>query len=477
MLSKQKIQFSLLFLFISAAIVSIFLIFNSVEGFIGIYLALGMLFIIALFPVIWELHTRQFDPLNPRNLFVLYYLIMLGIYPIYVLTDGELFLTWLQPQYNQPFYFLAIILSTIGLQLFYFGYYQKIGKVIGNRLPEVSSWSNKKAILVTPFVMLYGFISAYILFSSQGGLQIFIQNIGSWRSLGLIGNGPLIYPATGLLCTSSLIFFTSFVNRDSNRSKVLLGLIVFCLSLIPAILLGFRASLVPPILQITVLWNYLYKPLSWKKIITYGFLLFLILTMYGLVRANVESGRSGLDIFSFGEFGLDIILKPIFLRVPGTEMVVNVIQKMNSGRDYQYFFGSIFESLTILIPHSIWPEKQISMLKFGREIMDDFFVWRDGSVGESTGGLSPTVIGYLYWQMGFFGVFLGMFVLGLFTRIVYEYMRVNPKSLGRVLVYSAVMTSFTSAAESPQDGMNSLVIRLVSTILLIFILNFRFRFV
>ena len=60
MLSKQKIQFSIVFLFLSSAIIGVFLIFQSVEGFTGIYLTLGMLFTIALFPVIWELYTHQF---------------------------------------------------------------------------------------------------------------------------------------------------------------------------------------------------------------------------------------------------------------------------------------------------------------------------------------------------------------------------------------------------------------------------------
>ena len=105
--------------------------------------------------------------------------------------------------------------------------------------------------------------------------------------------------------------------------------------------------------------------------------------------------------------------------------------------------------------------------------MDDFFIWRDGSIGEATGGTSPTVIGYLYWQMGVLGVLLGMFTLGVFARTIYQYLCVNAKSLGRVMVYSAIMSSFTTLAESPQDAMNSLVMRLVSTILLIFILNFR----
>lgn len=213
MLSKQKIQFSIVFLFLSSAIIGVFLIFQSVEGFTGIYLTLGMLFTIALFPVIWELYTHQFDPLNPRNLFVLYYTIILGVYPLYILKSGEVMLPWLEPQssYNQPFYLLAVALSTIGLQLFYFGYYQKIGKLIGNSLPEVSSWSNKRAILVTPFVMLFGLGSAYVLFAGQGGVQNFIQNIAYWRALGSVGNGPLVYPATGLLSTASLIFFISYI--------------------------------------------------------------------------------------------------------------------------------------------------------------------------------------------------------------------------------------------------------------------------
>ena len=107
------------FLFLSSAIIGVFLIFQSVEGFTGIYLTLGMLFTIALFPVVWELYTHQFDPLNPRNLFALYYTIILGVYPLYILKSGEVMLPWLEPQssYNQPFYLSLVEINPEILQL------------------------------------------------------------------------------------------------------------------------------------------------------------------------------------------------------------------------------------------------------------------------------------------------------------------------------------------------------------------------
>ncbi|MEO1432502.1 MAG: O-antigen polymerase [Cyanobacteria bacterium J06633_8] len=464
-------------LFLSAAILAILLFFGSSEGFLGIHLALIIFFAIVLFPILWELYTHKFDPLNPKNLFILYYSLQLGIYPIYILAGGETFMPWLEPDepYNQPFYLAAITLSAIGLLFFYLGYSLRIGRVIGNSLPTFSKWSNDRIKWVVMLGMFWGFGAAYRLIQSQGGLQTFLVSLGYWRSQGLIGNGYLIYPATGMLPTASLIFFIYFVKKYNNYLRLWVALLVFAFSLFPGILLGFRIVLVPPILQLIILWNYMYKQISWKKLLSFAGLLFFALTFYGLARHNIELGRQGLDIFSFQDFGVDTILKPLVVRTPGTEMVIQVMQQTNITHEYKYFFDSIFEALTILIPRAFWPDKQVSMIIFGREIMSDYLLWRDGTITESTGGLTPTVIGYFYWQMGVIGVLLGMFVIGLVAKIAYQYMCVNSKSPSRLLTYSVIMSAFPIFAESPQDAMNSSVIRFVGTSLFLFLLTFRLK--
>ena len=72
-------------LFSIAGVLSIF-IFSSSSLLLGIYLTLSVFFIVALIPVILEVRTGEFDFLNPKNLLLLNYSLVLGVYPIYVFT-------------------------------------------------------------------------------------------------------------------------------------------------------------------------------------------------------------------------------------------------------------------------------------------------------------------------------------------------------------------------------------------------------
>ena len=463
-------------LFSIAGVLSIF-IFSSSSLLLGIYLTLSVFFIVALIPVILEVRTGEFDFLNPKNLLLLNYSLVLGVYPIYVFTTQETFVPWLQPNdiEIQNLYLQAIATSVIGLVFFYMVYYNKLGKFIARTLPSFSEWSQERTILLAPLMIILGFLSAYIIIRQQGGLQGFFQNLGYWRAVGSVGKGYLTYPARDMLSTIALLFFLSFVNRPENVGKVWTGLFVFVMCLIPSVLLGFRNSVVPPILQIIALWNYIYKPISWKKMFFFGLNLFIFLSLYGIFRHNIEMGRRGLEIFSIQDFGIFALIEPLLTRTPGTEMVVMVMDKMNATHEYQYFGSSIFESMTILFPRGFWPEKPTAMIVFGREIMGDYLIWRDSAIREATGGLSPTLIGYLYWQMGFIGVFLGTFVLGLLAKTAYEYMSVNLKDKGSIFLYTIIMSGFPVFAESPQDAMNSLVIRLTTSIGLLWLLKSRLK--
>jgi hypothetical protein len=159
---------------------------------------------------------------------------------------------------------------------------------------------------------------------------------------------------------------------------------------------------------------------------------------------------------------MEALLSPVILRSPGTEIVVCVMQTLADTGDFEYGWRAVVEAATILIPRTLLPTKiEPAGPRFGAQFFRDYLYWRAGNVSPMfTGGWSPTTLGYFYWQFGWPGVLLGMLLLGIATKAAYHYVRVNPQDRTRMLLYTTFMSSFPYFAESPQDALNGLVIRM-----------------
>lgn len=74
--------------------------------------------------------------------------------------------------------------------------------------------------------------------------------------------------------------------------------------------------------------------------------------------------------------------------------------------------------------------------------------------------MAPTIVGWLYWNFGTFGVLVGLFVFGVLSRSAYQYLLLNRDNLSSLYLYLWLVGVQMQACESPQLALNSIVLTL-----------------
>jgi len=213
------------------------------------YIFIAGIFIVGLVSICLDIRNRTFEVLHPTTLFVTYYLLILGIAPLYVMLvpSAALASFRLDNPSNRLFYTIGLGFALIGLILFVVGTRIQMGSRWGRRFPSFGAWHLHRARGLVGALALVGIAAAYeLLAGGEGGLSAFLNNLAHWRTVDLIGEGYLIYPASGLLTTAALLWFIVKVDSHTDQAKVLLYLLLFFVSCIPSVLLGFRVALIPP---------------------------------------------------------------------------------------------------------------------------------------------------------------------------------------------------------------------------------------
>lgn len=430
------------------------------------YTLLCALLLAAVLPMIWEASRDKLDIFNLKNAFVLYYVLQLGVYPAYVFASGEPHFAGLEPDNaaNLPLYAEVLTMSLLGLIAFHLGYGSRWGSVISRRFPRPADWNQAHVIPVALSTTVIGLGTALLFFYLYGGVREFLVNRESWRAEGVSGSGVLIFPIIYLLPAGVVMCLLSSPKGVKTRG-VPYGLVaLFCLSLVPASLLGFRSAIAPTILQLLAAWHYHRRRLTLRTAVALTVVLVALFTWYGLNRQS----RTFFD----ASIRPAEIAKPVLLRSPGTEVVAVVVGKLRETRAYQYGWRGVVEAATILVPRKLWTGKITpASVEFANEFFASYIYQIEHRYRESYGGVSPTIVGTLFWNFGWPGVIIGMFTAGIVAQAAYAYLQNNVGNRSCLFLYSLALGAFVQAAEAPQDAVNGLVLKLVATSVLLFLLR------
>lgn len=293
-------------------------------------------------------------------------------------------------------------------------------------------------------IILFGYLSFLMLMVFNGGFDNFIENRELWRSGGLIGQGIFTMPSTFGLFLGCAIFI---LNNCQSKYINTIFFIMLLLAIVPPILQGFRSSVVIPIIQLSILYHYRVRILKLKNliIIFLGFSSFYFL--YGNYRQLGSIENFIYSISDYSNWDFKFMLDGI-LRTKGADSFALVYFDGNDLFRGDFFISSIFEAITILIPHMIWAEKPLPV---GVVNGNNYFGFP---------GIPFTILGESYINGGIIGICFIMLALGFFMRISLNYF-VKFKDNNLVLMfYIIIFPLMVASAESLQFGFNNMVINL-----------------
>lgn len=422
------------------------------------YVMIFFMLIIGLGPMVWEIYRRKFDFFNLKNPLIIYFILQLAISGLVTLLTEQPSDIGLDPVLYSKAYEKALFLSLMGLLAFQVGYYTQKTRAL--RLPLIlrCDWKGSRYRWITVLYFFIGGNAFWILLRVNGGLNTFLAERESWRAGGLVGQGFLMFPATGLLVLSALIYFVGSTFRAEMKFAVTKGILLLGIALVPSFILGFRSAVALPVLQFMAILHYGYKAISPRKLALSLGVLIIGFTLYGISREIPTGTALDTDVFVTAIEDHPELIYQLALRSKGTEVVASVINQIDQGGDYDYGWKSAFEAATIIIPGIIWQSKP----EPSGERFTSYFFANDLRLSRGYdrvvwGGISPTAVGELYWHFSWIGVIVGLYLLGRVGKVIYSTLQVNLTNQSVLVTYAIIYTSFAMFAEAFQGYVNGLI--------------------
>ncbi|MFC1514719.1 O-antigen polymerase [Candidatus Omnitrophota bacterium] len=427
LISKEAIVLLFLILLTSAVSLSIAnnprVLFGSVVG------ALTILIVV---PSVLKLSKRRLDIFEPVFFFSILFLFFHVIKSIDIYYFGSRIVTPKSLQSN----IAAIGYALIGYLFFLGGYYMRLGRTIGRRIPVISKHDDHaNATFVYVGMMIIGLVSLFIL-THRGGFINYITYLNV-RAKFFSQRGIYYYFLLFMPISFLLWYAFSFTKRSSFKNG--LTVIFFLLSLCGTVCTGSRLNVVMLILGTLIIRHYMHKRVNFKFVSLIGIAMVILLVFGGYLR------RQGLDPVEKVRLGVerDTISQNVFVNTfhlvarrfyPHEELIL-LIDNMPEKLDFQYG-RSYLSAAFYFVPGGIMDRDLKKRLSMGRLFTSTFF---PGVEEQGLTTFSPGILGEGYMNFHVFGVITGMFILGVFYRSLYAYLQSGVSDRQRVLIYAIVL--------------------------------------
>ena len=408
---------------------------------------LTALIVLNFAPAIIELISKRFDPFDAKHLFLVYFFLVFvlpGICKVWLDYDPTPAFAVNEPSDSLRIRALSAIL--LCLAAYIAGCYLPIGTWVGRVLPCLPTVSRHRAQCIAFAGIAIGFTTFVLFMRVNGGLESFLANRESWRTLGVLsGVGYFTFPMAIVLPVSSLLLVLASISDSRHRrhwgTRVAMGIAIA--SLIPALILGFRGDLVYALLAFLAAWHYAYRRFSLVKVAALAAGFAIAITVYGVLREiNEETPASSENA-----------RRALLFRIAGLDTVERVIWRLDQGEPYRGYLPVLLESTTVTVPRALWSNKPVSSgLIFDDIFLFDYFIARGDPIDGLKSGLSATLIGESLWIGGL--PFAGgcLFALGVLARILVVWRQRG--HLLHIFIYAIFMAKYALFVEVLQNVLN-----------------------
>ena len=392
--------------------------------------------VVAVAPLLVRKLSRQaLDPLEPGAIFVMVYVIVFCVRPLFVRSE---WVSYMERTVMEVFWFFSLQDSEVALTLFY-GLVGLVCFHLGYRtwqdplavaLPDhrVRPWSSRRVTRVAWAGIAFAVLSFFLVIPVISQVDTVLDQFGRFRDL-LLGHG---YQGLGMDLLVILVLILWVDHLVGHRRGLVIPLLI--ISNVYNLFLGSRAG-------IFNLWIFLYlahrylreKKFDWRRSLAGVFVataaVFSALSIALLRNEGIrywgDAARSLKDYWLYTPLG--VILANLLLEFNQFDIFAMVVGF--GSRQFPFLWGqSYLEMFYQPIPRALWPAKPWPF---------------DVHIGELiTGtrtGIPPGIVGELYLNFHIVGIILGMFLFGVLCRVGYQRALARPRDPGKVLLYALLL--------------------------------------
>lgn len=429
--------------------VGMVVLFDQVDHLLVFVLA-GILFILVVAPIGFRLARHDLDPFESIIPYGIMNLLYYGLGTIFVLTiDGVAY-----DQGILPYLDAAAACCTLGYGCALVGYVLA-GRVVRPRLGSQGPTPGWMPILALYLVGFSGEVTFAILERGPAKLGHLISGVDSLLSqLSFLSPFALFY-----------VLFMVMSGRAGGAFRTMLFAVMIPTQLLSLYLrIGNKTALFLAVgLPIIANW-YARRKIAWKSITVVMLVsIFIIFPLYYTVRnyksayysqgrriekTLEEVSRQRVDLFA------ENALKTVARRLAIVNSTAVVIRECGSRVEYARGSTLWLGVLSAFIPRILWPDKP--MITIGIQFSRTFHVTSFGNFSAT----SPSQAGELWWNFNIVGVIVGMFLIGVWLRVLYLRFGANRGSDPfRLAIYVTLLYMTLMVTDGYLAGLEALIIK------------------
>ncbi len=328
----------------------------------------------------------------------------------------------------------ALLLAASGLLILYLSYYKRPGKSIGKHLPRISIyWNTQKARFWAVLLSTLGMGVNYLSLTVHVPVR-FQQLILFLTQLSMIGIG--------------ILFILQLQGRLNKAGKALL----WCVFLPSLLMLRLGTGAIAQVLLIIIFMSLTYwcfrRKIPWKAAVIGMLMLIILIGARGEFRKLTWKGNAEESPIEksmlFAELAFTdknspyLALKFTIIRLAHILSFAHVVEQ--TPEDVPYWNGKTY--LTLLwtpIPRILYPEKPTKEL--GQEFGHRYSLLNPYDY--TTSYNLPQIV-EMYANFGIVGVIIGMFLIGIIYRSLYEMFSHRKAGEGGVLIGLILFTNLSN---------------------------------
>jgi O-antigen polysaccharide polymerase Wzy len=408
---------------------------------------------VVLAPLVWRASRHRFDLFEPIVIFAVAYGVMFVVRPAAMIIRDERFFFGTRHTIDVSDTTGAMLfLALVGAVAFVIGYELVVRRSSAARRPSRDRYVDQRAAVAMCLVVAAVAIGSFIVFLATADgietMRVIIRGDTSELKQEIKGTSTYLWLAWFSLAPAAVVLFALGLHR---RNAVVVGLSAFLsvLLLLVAVPAGSRIILLPFLGALFVLY-YL------RRLTRPHVLLVVLVAVAALVGSTIlrdvrnreTRGESIMESVMNVATQPGWIYDPI-LSGPDTEMapaLAAALKFIPSSLSYAYGGNLLQDLVTRPVPRTLWPDKPLPPREklLSKMLPDEY---RDGSINAEF-----SVLLYFYWDFGLAGVVVGLMVFGVGSRILYEHLQHNERTLSTQVIYSlSVWLIPVALRDSPVD--------------------------
>lgn len=391
-----------------------------------------ILFILLVLHPVLSYFRREFDFFEVINIFLFSYFLQFFLSSVLIFLNED----WVvfSQYWEWSIFGKGLFYADVALIMFYLGYYSSLSGRLSRILKRVPFFHFDPNVSITRATIAFiSFFFIYLLFVGfltvrAGGIEAFIAGRGTTVQYGYGFTQPFI-SLGGLLVPFGYLYLYKNLSKNMYQdiSSLFRKVIFFGISLamlIASLSFRSRGTSLSWILMILVCKHYLERKASFKKMLIFIILFLFFSNIILIVRGELLLESLGQSFWKVFQTNFALSLTSSFASF---EALLVILTHIPQELPY-YGLTPIFESFVLpIIPRAIWPAKAAV---YGADR-----IWEDIAGMFSTGTqYFVSMPGEFYAYLGFFGVVIGMFFIGVIFKSIY--LTLQKEQPASVLLYS-----------------------------------------